>query len=226
MNLVRLYYIKPEKTATWQPGEKRLEELMATLSEDKRSALTRLVNRADQIASLLGLLLLEKTARDEGVAGFRLGDINYPRTGKPVWCSNHDTEFDFNISHSSGLVLVAASRTLKLGVDAEKIRHLKNMSFRRVLTADELQAIENDPALFFTLWSRKEAVVKAADTAGISRMHDVELTADRAMLDGKIWFISDLAGRMQCDKDYAVNLATSAPVEQIIIKEVLPGDIG
>ena len=222
MHKVRLYFIRPEKTASWQPDEERLVQMLAALPAGKKAAVEQLVQQADRAASLLGLLLLEKIARDEDIAGFRLADLCYPQAGKPYWCNSPAADFDFNISHSSGLVLAAASTSLKLGVDAEKIRPLRSLRFDRIMTAAELKSIEKTPERFFELWSQKEAVVKAADTKGISRMSDVELAGDRAVLDGTGWYLAELASRMQCAQDYAVHLATSVPADKIVIREISP----
>ena len=174
MNSVRLYYIKHDGAVSLAQIDRTQQDLwLSELSKQKRTAVKRLVNNSDQLASLLGLRLLKLCAQDNAVAEFRLSDLLYPKSGKPGWRGK--TSFDFNISHSENMILAASSKTMQLGVDVEKIRTLKSLNFNRVLSADELAKISETPELFFDFWSKKEAVVKAANTAGLARMHDVVL---------------------------------------------------
>lgn len=216
MSSVRLYYIKHQ-------GEKDLEKIdeaqiaswLAALSLQKKTAVQRLLHYRNRVASLSGLQLLNQCAQDEGVEDFALGDVEYPETGKPFWKNDHAT-FDFNITHSGNFILLAASTALKVGVDVEEIRPLKRLSFKMVMSPQELAAIEQQPSVFFDLWSKKEAVVKAADTTGIARMRDVLLKPGQAVLDDSLWWLKTI----DLDEQYAINLATSAPVDELIVKQV------
>jgi phosphopantetheinyl transferase len=182
-----------------------------------------LINDKDRLSSLLGLCLLKRCAEDEGVSGFSLADIHYPETGKPYWLSKKTRQFDFNISHSEDIVVVAMSTSLRVGVDIEKIRKLKYLNFKMVLSADELTQIRQTPELFFNLWSKKEAVVKAANTAGIARMREVELDKEQAMLDDVCWYIRSLSKLMGLQDTFSAHLATSKPATDIVLKD-LPVD--
>ena len=75
--------------------------------------------------------------------------------------------------------------------------------------------------LFFDLWSKKEAIVKAADTVGLARMRDVKLKLDRALLDGNEWHLKKIA----LDDDYAISLASSESIDDVIIKQIQLTDI-
>ena len=205
MNSVRLYYmIHKGKSDLAKVGNKQMDQWLSELSMSKRKTVQRLINSDDQIASLLASQLLKMCARDEAVDDFLLCDVNYPETGKPNWQSKQGYVLDFNISHSNQCVLVAASNTVKIGVDVEKIRELKNLSFKMVMLPDELKLIRETPNLFFALWSKKEAVVKAANTSGLSRMRDVILMEDQATLDGVDWYLNSVETGMQIDDQYEI----------------------
>jgi len=206
-------------------GNKQMDQWLSELSMSKRKTVQRLINSDDQIASLLASQLLKMCARDEAVDDFLLCDVNYPETGKPNWQSKQGYVLDFNISHSNQCVLVAASNTVKIGVDVEKIRELKNLSFKMVMLPDELKLIRETPNLFFALWSKKEAVVKAANTSGLSRMRDVILMEDQATLDGVDWYLNSVKTGMQLDDQYEIYLATSEPVDKLIIKNIILEDL-
>lgn len=216
MNSVRLYYIKHQgENDLAQMGVNTVENWLQQLSEQKRSSVLRLVHMKNRLTSLIGLQLLDSCAQVDGVEGFNLCDVQYPEAGKPFW--KHDNIFyDFNISHSGNFILVAASRSLKVGVDVEEIRELNRLNFKMVLSEDELEKIQQTPASFFELWSKKEAVVKAANTAGLARMRDVKLNQQIATLDDTQWHLKNIS----LDDSYAINLATSAPVDDLIVQQI------
>ncbi len=186
------------------------------MSEKKRSAIVRLHNKTDQDSSLLGLRLLKKAAEDCGISGFSLTDIVYPESGKPYWSAARSC-MDFNITHSADLVMVALGLQTSLGLDAEKIRPLKSLAFKSVMQPEELARIAQQPEIFFRLWSIKEAVVKAADCAGLSHMKEVDIAADgnTAELDSYRWYLNTIA----LDPTFCITLASSAMPAELKIKQ-------
>jgi len=226
MNRVRLYFARlPFDNGSVLINDPLLDRWLHELSAQKRVSIQRLINDKDRLSSLLGLRLLKLCADDEGMPEFKLADIHYPKTGKPYWKSKSAQCFDFNITHSEEVILVAMSRALKIGVDVEKIRSLKSLNFKMVLSAEELMQIQQTPALFFNLWSKKEAVVKAANTAGIVRMRDVGLDKEQAVLDGTCWHLESLSKLMGIEDAYSAHLATSQPVADLILKEISLEDL-
>ena len=216
MNSVRLYYIKHRgENDLAQIDAERVQQWLSVLSKQKRASIQRLLHYHNRVTSLAGLRLLSLCAQDEGIKNFKLSDVQYPDTGKPFWKNNNDY-FDFNISHSGNLILITGSTRLKVGVDVEQIRQLKRLDFKMVMSADELAEIQQTPMLFFDLWSKKEAVVKAADTVGLARMSDVSLKQNMAVLDEKQWFLKSI----NLDEQYAVNMATSKAVDKLIVKQI------
>lgn len=89
--------------------------------------------------------------------------------GKPrVVAPKHAQGLQFNISHTNGLVVCAVSNGPEIGVDVEHTGLSLNLMplARRVLAASEFRAfMQADAAgqksLFYTLWTLKEAYVKA-----------------------------------------------------------------
>jgi 4'-phosphopantetheinyl transferase len=70
----------------------------------------------------------------------------------------------FNISHSGGLALIAVCADGDLGVDLEQHRAMRDAATlaRRYFTAAEADDVAaGDLGLFFRIWCRKEAWVKA-----------------------------------------------------------------
>jgi phosphopantetheinyl transferase len=226
MNRVRIYFARvPSDKSRDQINDALQNRWLHELSVQKRASIQRLINNKDRLSSLLGQRLLKRCAEDEGINDFSLADIQYPETGKPYWHSRGTHQLDFNITHSEDVILVAMSRVLKVGVDVEKIRKLKYLNFKMVMSAEELMQIRQAPELFFNLWSKKEAVVKAANTAGIIRMRDVNLDKDQAMLDDVCWHLESLSKLMDLEDTFSAHLATSQPVADLILKKISVEDL-
>lgn len=225
MNKVRLYFVKtPTGNNRCQINDALSDQWLPELSPQKQASIQRLINEKDRLSSLLGLCLLKRCTIDEKIQDFQLSHIHYPESGKPYWNSTSIHQFDFNISHSDGLIVVAMSKIMKVGVDVEKVRRLKNLNFKMVMLPDELNKIRQVPDMFFDLWSQKEAVVKAANTSGIARMRDVYLNNDRATLDDVCWHLKSLNKQIAPEEKFSIHLATSQPVEELILKQMLLDD--
>lgn len=226
INSVRLcYLIQQGECDRSQIDEPQQVQWLSELPAKKQSSIQRLVQYGDRITSILATRLLIRCAQNEGIDAFRLRDVQYPDQGKPCWQGKADDFFDFNISHSGKLIIVAASKTMKVGVDAEKIKALKNLNFKMVMSVDELMQIQQTPDLFFELWSQKEAVVKAANTSGLGRMRDVQLKQDYAMLDDMKWYLTNIKLNESLTDQYAIHLATSRPADEVITNQIVLSDL-
>jgi 4'-phosphopantetheinyl transferase len=88
--------------------------------------------------------------------------------GKPVIASpSTATQWTFNLSHSGDYALLAAARDVPLGVDIEEKRSVSDLHqvAERFFSAAEREmlasAVEPPNDVFFAIWTRKEAVIKA-----------------------------------------------------------------
>ena len=96
--------------------------------------------------------------------------LKYTPQGKPELAIPHtNPPLRFNLSHSGGYGLFGVACNLEIGTDIERIRPLRSPDglARRQLTAVEFEALgslpESEKTLrFFTLWTRKEALLKAS----------------------------------------------------------------
>lgn len=226
MGQVYIYYCRLSGDGEL-PAREIQQRWLAELSPQKRTAIERLVNENDRLLSLAGLQLLKRCAQDAGFSAFSLSELRYPGQGKPYWRTEQASGLDFNISHTHDLVLVALGSNLRVGIDAESIRPLKRLSFKMVMNKAELEQINRQPNVFFELWSKKEAVVKAANTTGISRMRDVCLDKERqrAILDDETWYLHDLSQDLHTDSRYAACLACSKQPAEQHIKEITLRDL-
>lgn len=225
MNNVRLCYLNLEEDDIAQIEQHHLRSWLAELPRDKQEAVQRLLHNSDRIISLLATQLLKICVDLEGIPDFCLADVRYPVTGKPMWNSKAGNELDFNITHSGNVIVVAVSRKMMLGVDIEMVRELKSLKFKRVLMPAELESIQKSPKKFFDFWTKKEAVVKAANTAGLSRMHDVQLQRECAVLDDKKWYLRKVELDSLLTNRYVCYLAVSGPVDEVICQKIFLDDL-
>lgn len=136
-------------SALLQPGE--LARAKRYFREEDR-------NRFLIARTILRILIGNYLKQHPAMIQFNLGINNKPDLGE-------GTGWHVNVSHSDKWVLVAVSRAT-VGIDVERVN--EKFQFLDVLTqsfnADEQWVIKNGPndqELFYRLWTRKEAVVKA-----------------------------------------------------------------
>lgn len=95
--------------------------------------------------------------------------FRYETNGKPLLSlPAASSRLDFNLSHSSGLLVVAITPGKRVGVDVERIRPLPDLN---LIASHSLSEYEQDMLAlitgegkrfgFFRCWTRKEAYLKA-----------------------------------------------------------------
>lgn len=145
------------------------EAELVILGDDERTHAARLRFEADRRAYLNAHLALRGVLA--GLLGVEPGALRFGRGphGKP---SLPGSDLAFNLSHSGPVgLLVAGSSALEWGIDIERIRPLPDALAvaRRVFTPAEQEALWREPPdhqsrAFMTLWTRKEACLKALGT--------------------------------------------------------------
>ena len=103
--------------------------------------------------------------------------------GKPALPA--ETGLRFNLSHTEGLLLVAVSAGLEVGVDVERVRPVEGASrlASRFFSVRERAGMEDGPVGFLRLWTCRESAVKAFGTgisAGWDDLRIVERSPDEA----------------------------------------------
>ncbi len=98
---------------------------------------------------------------------------------------------DFSLSHCDGRVVCALSSDGPVGVDVETVADVRAAEFMRYLDADERAWAGRSARRFASLWTRKEAVVKAAGSDGLRALADVRTQPDGrvATLAGCLWHV-------------------------------------
>jgi 4'-phosphopantetheinyl transferase len=173
----------------WPEMLPRLPEFSGFLSADERERAARFYFEKDRrrftlCRGWLRCILAGRLDMQPGAVVFSQG-----AHGKPAV----DGPWQFNLSHSGEWAVCAVARDLPVGVDIEAHRDMPDAAdlADRFFTPDEARLIRagapGEPR-FFTVWTRKEAFVKAAGTGLYT-----DLRSFTAGLDEE--FIADAGGR-------------------------------
>lgn len=108
--------------------------------------------------------------------------FGYGDRGKPyLIAGNTSGELQFNVSHSDGRALYAIAFGCRVGIDLEPFRPLEGLRLAKRFFCDRESeklrsesSAERQNALFFQLWTAKEAFLKATGT-GLIGLKDVEI---------------------------------------------------
>ena len=182
---IKLWAARLERPLT----EAESERLTALLPESRRERLLRVKDPARQREPLCAYLLLRLALR-ETYGWEALPDIALSPGGKPCFPAHPDVYF--NLSHTSGAVLVGLSDH-PIGLDIERVRPMSPNALRRLAPGVEESA-------FFPFWVRREARAKL-DGAHM----DALLRAETPLRDGEFYYPLDTF------PGYAAGAATDRP---------------
>jgi len=156
----------------------RIAGLSGLLSEQERCRARRFYFSADSRSFTAAHAMLRFIlGRALELAPARV-NFEYGPFGKPFLL---DTALRFNAAHSGELALVAVTHGREVGVDIEQVRARPEMHriAERVFPRREFAELESAPAeakteLFFQLWTRNEARLKASGLGLGGARHQAE----------------------------------------------------
>jgi 4'-phosphopantetheinyl transferase len=146
------------------------ERYAALLSGDERGRWQRFAQAADRNRFLLARALVRAVLGDYRSVEPRALEFTVDHWGKPHLLSLPEGEepLHFNLSHTHGMVVLAVSRQVPLGVDVEDESRVVGAEAltARFFAPEELRELKTLPenarqAHFLRLWTLKEAYVKA-----------------------------------------------------------------
>jgi len=199
----------------------RLTLFMNTLSSDEHARAERFLRSEDRISFTLTRGILRCVLSRYIHTTPEKIHFDYTSFGRPCLCASlEEPMLNFNVSHSNRWALFALGKNPKTGVDVEYIRaELDIMGIsRRFFSPHETHLIESAPEdkrqrLFYEIWVRKEAYVKALGkglSIPLSRF-TVPLGSHTPVIlypDGDPWLFHGIS----IDPDYASALVTRPPV--------------
>jgi 4'-phosphopantetheinyl transferase len=154
-------------------------------------------------------------------------EFSYGANGKPFLAGN---PLYFNLSHSDNLALAAVTHAAPVGVDVEKIRLMGDVDdiAHRFFSPLECALLKKLPQpeksdAFFTLWTRKEALIKVEGRGLTEEMIRLDSTTDSEKSAGALksgqrqvsmeeWFLFQL----QSAATFKSALATESPKMDVV----------
>ncbi len=188
---------------------KDFHALLSAREQEKAGRFRRNMDRESSISARGALRVLLS-----GYTGIPASEIHfcYSKNGKPHLS---DSDVDFNVSHSGDWVVLAFGRNRNIGVDVEKIKpKMDVMSIAsRYFTDEEIDFIETAKdrhTMFFQLWARKEAYVKACGSTLFTELGTFSVPlGERAKKDG--WFFH----RLEAGSKYAAAVVTDRELASV-----------
>lgn len=167
----------------------------------------------DAQRSLFGKLLLIEGLKNFGITNHSLENLMYSEYKRPYL-----NNIDFNISHSGEFVICAISKNNKVGIDVEEINEIPADEFEEQFSDTELAAIRNDKSFrhFYTLWTQKEAFLKAIGKGLYVPLNQVAIKDNKIYWEGKDWFMHEV----KLDTGYVSYLCTDTDKPDTIIGEI------
>lgn len=232
MSVSILYYkVTPEKISSTQ-----VSELINTWAEElpveKQLQIGKLRQQNDQVLSLAGLQLLKLGMAEISEQPFSLKQLQFPTKKKPFFKGEWEGNIDFNISHSGDIAICVISNSLKVGIDIELQRNVKAATLNKFLSennANSQNSSENDKHEFFNIWTKNEAIIKAANHGSIYSMNKISLESGGAFYQDRYWYTypikidsddldSDKRHSIKNKKEYTCHIACSEEITDSIIK--------
>ncbi|MFT5822320.1 MAG: 4'-phosphopantetheinyl transferase [Crocinitomix sp.] len=178
----------------WYLNTKNISPLDVTnalglLPEEMMNEIKRFRNHEDRRLKLFGKMIVRKY---QALLNGKFSWSNWLTTaeGKPLYKGGKE----FNISHSGDFVAVAFSDE-KVGIDIEKCAEFDIDAITDYLHVDEkkyIHASKNVSDAFFTVWTRKEAYLKARGIGIVQGLNN-ENCLQSCIETSETWFLTSLA---------------------------------
>jgi 4'-phosphopantetheinyl transferase len=164
------------------------EDLLSSLEQDRASKFKFETDRRRYVITHAALRTILSVYVNSPARELQFASGPY---GKPKLAPIHGKKkFEFNLSHSHEMALVAVTRGREIGVDVEWVR--ENFAFdevaQRFFTTREVAALHALPLhlqreAFYKCWTSKEAFLKAKGTGLSGKLEEVEiiLTAEEGV---------------------------------------------
>jgi 4'-phosphopantetheinyl transferase len=159
--------------------------------------------------SLFGKLLLKKALEELPLSQLDLENIEYSPHQRPFF---DQAAVDFNISHSGSLVVCAVASHMRVGIDIEEIKPIDIQEFQDYFSTSELASITQGSITFHTLWTQKEAVMKANGKGLSLPSQNIIIQNNIALLENESWFLTEIHLSPNYSCHLATNIKPHAPV--------------
>lgn len=200
-------WLQPNQYAWPEP---EWQARLAKLPERWQRYVSKYHRWQDRQAGLIGRELLNTGLEAAGYSAEFLERLTISDYGRP----SLPLPFDFNLTHCPGWVVLGFYRD-RIGIDIEPIRPVTIRHFHSVLSMEERQALQNlrgeaQDHLFATIWTRKEAAIKAEGKGFYNHLKTVTALEAHFQLAGQHWYCR----KVSMPKPYICHFATAQPVQE------------
>jgi 4'-phosphopantetheinyl transferase len=195
--------------------KERFDLLLQQLPIDLQQKIVKYRNWQDAERSLAGNILLLKALQLIGRNDYALDNLKYTEFQKPYF----DETISFNISHSGEYVICAISETIQLGVDLEEIKEIPIEDFTNLFARQEWDEVidgENKLQAFYTLWTKKEAFLKAVGCGLSQPLNEVVIENNRIDWENKTWFLQEI----KLDADHIAYVCSDVKAPAVRMEEI------
>lgn len=214
--MIEVFYIKNKEPLL----SKYLNAVESLIGSAELEQAYRYRRWQDRQANLLGKFLLSKHLEKNGYDVKILKKLSYTEFKRPHL---KDTSVDFNISHSGDLVICAFSMDQTVGIDIEKFQIIDLDVYNYILNENDKKRIESSIdkySSFFDIWSAKEAILKAHGCGLVDELDELQINDQTGFFNDSTYYLKFLA----VHPSYSTVLASSTPIENLSIKEIILDD--
>lgn len=188
----------------YQPSQ---QHFAAVLSEEELNRANKFLKPTDSQRYLLARYALKKIlAILSGQAASEIS-IGYTASKKPVF-----NGWEFNITHSGNHIYIAFSLH-SVGIDAEIINpsFTVNDIVSTCFSAEETRLFyqQNNPEFFYTVWTRKEALLKATGEGLCDNLNEIDVMENEVFRQGKNYCLHSLRHQHYVVSYASQHIATS-----------------
>lgn len=170
----------------------------------------------NQQAAILGRVLLNTLIKTYDLS-LSIEHLVYNSNQKPYFKSN---EVFFNISHTDDIVVCAITDVNEIGIDIEKLRDIDVYNLKNILTENEWKSVNNsrNPSdCFISLWTKKEAIIKASGYGLSLNLDSFEIRNDnKTEINNESYSIEEIS----INKKHKCHLAIKGDLPQITAVEL------
>lgn len=194
-------------------GDDKVTHLNQLLLPDFQLDLNR-SKKPQQLSFFAKMLLNDILERDFEIVN-ALNSFRKDEHGKP----SIQEDLHFNISHSENLIAIAICTKAEIGIDMQKEKSFSERVLPKVLNIDEQQEYDKSnrkESLFFDIWSKKEACVKATGKGIKTGLTSFSVLDSIVPLDNHQLHLQSI----NIKKGFSSAIAVNYPISNIIIKKL------
>ena len=208
-----LYYKIPDRF-----NDKITLDLISTFPDNDQNYFFSIQNKEARRRSLVGRIILKYITSELCIT--HSASIQITSRGKPYFSSH--PYINYNISHSGKMVVCCVTLNSKIGIDVEIKKTLRLNNFHQYFQPEEWTVIQNSSchfSMFFDLWARKEALIKADGRGMEIDLKSLNGLNNSVQIGANKWFLQNI----ELTKNYSCAIACdkTKPIQLLNLNEII-----